>query len=113
MLIIDHFLHSLLTLTFSNSRGSKAFLELLAVLLAVVTLQYDQDHQLRLAFIFNLSHSRAKSANTYAVATDGVEYNHPRLPTARRFLSCSLSCSLSWRYNTTRTISFVLRLSSI
>jgi hypothetical protein len=40
----------------------EAFLELLAVLLAVLTLQYDQDHQLRLAFIFNLSHSRAKSA---------------------------------------------------
>jgi hypothetical protein len=40
----------------------KAFLELLAVLLAVVTLQYDQDHQLCLAFIFNLSHSQANSA---------------------------------------------------
>jgi len=39
-----------------------AFFELLAVLLAVITLLYDQDHQLRLAFIFNLSHSRANSA---------------------------------------------------
>jgi hypothetical protein len=40
----------------------EAFLELLTVLLAVVTLQYNQDHQLRLAFIFNLSHSRANAA---------------------------------------------------
>jgi hypothetical protein len=40
----------------------EVFLELLAVLFAVVTLQYDQDHQLRLAFVFDLSHSRANSA---------------------------------------------------
>ena len=39
-----------------------AFFELLAVLLAVVALQYNQDRQLRLAFIFNLSHSWAISA---------------------------------------------------
>ena len=38
------------------------FFELLAVLLTVVALQYDQDRQLRLAFIFNLSHSWAISA---------------------------------------------------
>ena len=40
-------------------------------------------------------------------------YTAPWWPTSRRFSSCSLSCSLSWRYNTTRTVSFVLRLSSI
>ena len=54
----------------------EAFLELLAVLLAVLTLQYDQDHQLRLAFIFNLSHLQANFAKYPCRSDDGVEYNH-------------------------------------